>query len=43
MDVSEIDEKLSDEMFQSLIAGIIANRVKLITSLPFLNNLLKVT
>jgi len=42
MDIEDIYEKLYDDMFQSLLAGIIANKVKLLTTLPFLNKLLKV-
>jgi len=41
MDVAELHEKLYEDMFQSLLAGIIANKVKLLTSLPFLTKLLK--
>jgi len=41
MDVTELRDKLYKELFQSLLAGIIANKVKLLASLPFLNNVLK--
>ncbi len=42
MDVEELHEKLYEDMFQSLLAGIIANKVKLLTTLPILNKLFKV-
>jgi AcrR family transcriptional regulator len=40
-DVSELDDTLYDEMFQSLLAGLLAKRVQLLTSLPFMGKLLK--
>ncbi len=42
MDVAELYEKLYDDMFKTLLAGIIANKVKLLSSLPFGDKLLKV-
>ena len=41
MDVQEICSELYDDLFQTLLAGIIANKVKLLSSLPFGENLLK--
>ena len=41
MDVQEIFSNLYDDLFQTLLAGIIANKVKLLSSLPFGENLLK--
>jgi AcrR family transcriptional regulator len=41
MDVEEIYEKIYDDMFESLLSGIIANKVKLLTSIPFLSKLLR--
>jgi len=35
MDVEEIYEELIDDMFQTLLAGVIANKVKLLSVLPF--------
>ncbi len=41
MDVEQMYEKLYEDMFQSLLAGIITNKVKLLTTLPFMNKLSK--
>ncbi|MEA3498094.1 MAG: TetR/AcrR family transcriptional regulator [Campylobacterota bacterium] len=41
MDVEEIYEELYRNMFESLLAGIVTNKVKLISTIPFVNNLLK--
>ncbi|RLA79306.1 MAG: TetR/AcrR family transcriptional regulator [Epsilonproteobacteria bacterium] len=41
MDVKEIYEDLYDSMFETLLAGIVANKVKLISSLPFGDKVLK--
>ena len=35
MDVAEIYEELYDSLFETLLAGIIANKVKFLSSLPF--------
>jgi len=39
MDIKNMYEKLYDNMFKSLLMGMIANKVKLISSIPFINNL----
>lgn len=41
MDVENIQSELYDKMFQSLLAGCVANKVKIISTIPFINNLLK--
>ncbi|MEA1914631.1 MAG: TetR/AcrR family transcriptional regulator [Campylobacterota bacterium] len=41
MDVEEIWEDLYKHMFESLLAGIITNKVKLISTIPFVKNLLQ--
>ena len=41
MDVQEIYEELYQNMFRSLLAGIISNKVKLISTIPFVNKVLK--
>ena len=41
MDVEEIFSDLYDDLFQTLLAGVIAKKVKLLSSLPFGENLLK--
>ena len=41
MDVEEIFEDVYDALFETLVAGIIANKVKLLSSLPFGDKLLK--
>jgi len=43
MDVEEIYEELYDDMFKTLIAGIITNKIKLISSLPFGERVLEVS
>jgi AcrR family transcriptional regulator len=41
LDVQEIYEELYNDMFKSLLAGLISNKVKLISSIPFVNGILK--
>lgn len=41
MDVEELYAELYDDMFETLLAGIIANKVKLLSSLPFAKKILK--
>jgi len=41
MDVDELLEEIYEGMFETLLAGIIANKVKLLSSLPFGDRLLK--
>ena len=41
MDVEDIYEELYNNLFETLLAGIIANKVKLLSSLPFGNKLIK--
>lgn len=41
MDVEDIYERLYDNLFKTLIAGVITNKVRLISSLPFGENVLK--
>ncbi len=43
MDVEEIYEELYSDMFRSLLAGTITNKVKIISTIPFVNSLLKPT
>ena len=43
MDVEEIYEELYNKMFESLLAGLVTNKVKLISTIPFVNSLLKPT
>ena len=43
MDVEEIYEELYNDMFKSLLAGLVTNKVKLISTIPFVNNILKPT
>ncbi|MEA3554542.1 MAG: TetR/AcrR family transcriptional regulator [Campylobacterota bacterium] len=43
MDVQEIYEELYSDMFKTLLAGLITNKVKLISTIPFVNNILKPT
>jgi len=35
MDVAELSDELIDDMFKSLLAGIISNKIKLVSILPF--------
>ena len=35
MDVSELSDALTDDMFKSLLSGVISNKVKLVSLLPF--------
>jgi len=42
IDIDEIHQELIDDMFKSLLAGIIAKKVKILSVLPFGENLLKV-
>jgi len=41
LDVQAIYEELYNDMFKSLLAGLISNKVKLISSIPFVNGILK--
>ena len=41
LDVQEIYEELYNDIFKSLLAGLISNKVKLISSIPFVNGILK--
>jgi len=41
MDVKELSEELYDDAFKMLLAGLVANRVKLLSSLPFADKLLE--
>jgi len=41
MDVEDIYEELYNDLFETLLAGIIANKVKLLSSLPFGENILQ--
>ncbi|SFP74196.1 TetR/AcrR family transcriptional regulator [Hydrogenimonas thermophila] len=41
MNVEEIYEEVYNDMFKTLLAGIVTNRVKLISSIPFLNRALE--
>ena len=41
LDVDEIYEELYNDMFKSLLAGVINNKVKLISTIPYVNNILK--
>ncbi|HIP12152.1 MAG TPA: TetR/AcrR family transcriptional regulator [Arcobacter sp.] len=41
LDIQEIHEELYSDMFKSLLAGIISNKVKIISTIPFVNNILK--
>ncbi len=43
MDVEEIYEELYNYMFKSLLSGLITNKVKIISTIPFVNNILKPT
>ena len=43
MDVEELHGELYDSLFETLLAGIIANKVKLISALPFGKKILKPT
>ena len=40
MDVDEIYEELYSDMFESLLAGIVTNKVKIISTIPFVKNIL---
>ena len=41
MDVAELSDELVDDMFRSLLAGLISNKVKIISTISFVNTLLK--
>ncbi len=41
MDVAELSDELVDDMFQSLLAGCISNKVKIISTIPFVKGLLE--
>jgi AcrR family transcriptional regulator len=42
-DVEKISSQIYDSMFQSLLAGVISNKVKLISTIPFINKILEPT
>ena len=41
MDVEELSDELVDDMFKSLLAGCISNKVKIISTIPFVKGLLE--
>jgi len=41
MDIQNIHDELYDDMFESLLSGIIADKVKIISTIPFVKNILK--
>ena len=41
LDVAELSDELIDDMFKSLLAGCISNKIKIISTIPFINGLLK--
>ena len=41
MDIEDLYEQLYDDMFQSLLAGIVANKVKIISTIPFVNRVIQ--
>ncbi|MEA3289197.1 MAG: TetR-like C-terminal domain-containing protein, partial [Campylobacterota bacterium] len=41
MDVESLYGELYDKMFENLLAGNIANKVKIISTIPLINNILK--
>jgi AcrR family transcriptional regulator len=41
MDVAELSDELVDDMFRSLLAGLISNKVKIISTIPFVKTLLE--
>jgi AcrR family transcriptional regulator len=41
LDVQEIYEQLYKQLFQSLLAGIVTNKVKIISTIPFVKNLIE--
>ena len=41
MDVAELSDELVDDMFRSLLAGCVSNKVKIISTIPFVNGLLE--
>ena len=41
MDVDEIYEELYSDMFKSLLSGLVTNKVKIISTIPFVNTILK--
>jgi len=43
LDIQEIHEELYSRMFESLLAGVINSKVKIISAIPFINKLLKPT
>ncbi len=43
MDVKEVYEEIYDDMFEILLADIVVNKVKFLSSLPFGRKILKIT
>ena len=41
MDIEPISDELSSKMFESLLSGIVSSKVKLISTIPFVNKILK--
>jgi len=41
MDVKDIYHDIYDKMFETLLAGLVANKVKVISTIPFIKNILK--
>ncbi len=41
MDVAELSDELVDDMFRSLLAGCVSNKVKIISTIPFVKGLLE--
>ncbi|MBU1218002.1 TetR/AcrR family transcriptional regulator [bacterium] len=41
MDVDKIDTELYDKMFQDMLAASLSNKVKILSSIPFVENILK--
>jgi len=41
MDIEPISDELSSKMFENLLSGIVSSKVKLISTIPFVNKILK--
>lgn len=41
MDIQNMHDELYDDMFESLLSGIIADKIKIISTIPFVKNILK--
>jgi len=41
MDVAELSDELVDDMFRSLLAGCVSNKVKIISTIPFVSGILE--